>query len=129
MVKVKEDMTGWIMSEHGVFDSRIKVIKQAEDYVTSTGAHYAQWLCECMCENHTKFVVTGQDLRSGHTKSCGCRGKLSYISCSSCAYSLNVVVLSMLPPRLFIASFSSVFVPLRYVNFSAIVPIKLPPLE
>ena len=72
MVKVKENMTGWIMVEHGVSDSRIKVIKQVEDYVTSTGAHYAQWLCECMCEEHNQFIVTGQDLRSGHTKSCGC---------------------------------------------------------
>lgn len=33
MVKVKEDMTGWIMSEHGVPDSKIKVIKQTEDYI------------------------------------------------------------------------------------------------
>ena len=27
------DMTGWIMSEHGVPDSKIKVIKQTEDYI------------------------------------------------------------------------------------------------
>ena len=52
MVKVKEDMTGWIMSEHGVPDSKIKVIKQTEDYIKKNGQHVAQWLCECMCEKH-----------------------------------------------------------------------------
>ncbi len=33
----------------------------------------AQWLCQCDCfgENSLK-VVRGSDLRSGHTKSCGC---------------------------------------------------------
>ena len=68
MVKVKEDMTGWIMSEHGVPDSKIKVIKQTEDYIKKNGQHVAQWLCECMCEKHTEFIVAGQDIRSGHTK-------------------------------------------------------------
>lgn len=52
MVKIREDMTGWVMKEHGVPNSRIKVIERAEDYVTPSGAHYAQWLCECMCEDH-----------------------------------------------------------------------------
>lgn len=72
MVKVKEDMSGWIMSEHGVPDSKIKVIKQTEDYIRKNGQHVAQWLCECMCEKHTEFIAAGQDIRSGHTKSCGC---------------------------------------------------------
>lgn len=30
MVKVKVDMSGWIMSEHGVPESRIKVIRQVK---------------------------------------------------------------------------------------------------
>lgn len=82
MVKVKVDMSGWIMSEHGVPESRIKIIRQMEDYVTSTGAHYAQWLCECMCEEHNQFVAMGQDLRSGHTKSCGCYNRQKLIAAS-----------------------------------------------
>ena len=44
MVKVKEDMTGWKMWEHGVPDSRLTVIKQVEDYVTPKGQHHSQWL-------------------------------------------------------------------------------------
>lgn len=30
MVEVKQDMTGWFMSEHGVPDSKLVVIRQVE---------------------------------------------------------------------------------------------------
>jgi hypothetical protein len=30
----------------------------------------AQWLCECVCGNHC--IVSGKNLRSGNTTSCGC---------------------------------------------------------
>lgn len=72
MVKVKEDMTGWKMWEHGVPDSRLTVIRQAEDYISPSGIHYAQWLCECNCENHTKIIVAQKSLKQGITTSCGC---------------------------------------------------------
>lgn len=72
MVKVKEDMTGWIMSEHGVPDSRLTVIRQVEDHIYPSGAHRDQWLCECSCEKHTIIQVLGNKLRNGYTKSCGC---------------------------------------------------------
>lgn len=72
MVKVREDMTGWKMWEHGVSDSRLTIIKQVEDYITSNGKHYSQWLCECSCEDHNIIIATGYALKSGHTKSCGC---------------------------------------------------------
>ena len=32
----------------------------------------AKWLCECDCEMHTKLIVLGNNLRKGHTMSCGC---------------------------------------------------------
>lgn len=72
MVKVKVDMTGWVMSEHGFPDSRLTVIQQVEDYVNAKGRHYSRWLCECSCEDHSKRVVRGSYLTSGHTQSCGC---------------------------------------------------------
>lgn len=75
MVKVKEDMTGWVMSEHGVPDSRLTVIKQAEDKISSSGTHIAQWLCECNCKEHKKIIVIGYLLRSGGVRSCGCLQK------------------------------------------------------
>lgn len=72
MVRVKEDMTGWIMSEHGVLDSRLTVIKQAEDYIRPDGRHEAQWLCECSCKDHNQIIVRGWCIANGHTLSCGC---------------------------------------------------------
>ena len=45
MVKVQIDMTGWVMSEHGVSDSRLTVIRQDEDHISPNGKRYARWLC------------------------------------------------------------------------------------
>lgn len=59
------DMTGWIMSEHGVPDSKWVVIKKSDSNNT-------KWLCECSCSEHTQKEVRGSDLRNGHSKSCGC---------------------------------------------------------
>lgn len=72
MVKVKEDMTGWKMWEHGVPDSRLTVIEQAEDYVDKNGKHYAQWLCKCNCDSDISIVTRSINLKNGNTKSCGC---------------------------------------------------------
>ena len=33
----------------------------------------SKWLCECQCENKTIQIVSGYDLRSGKSKSCGCQ--------------------------------------------------------
>lgn len=72
MVKVKEDMTGWKMWEHGVPDSRLTVLEQTEDYVRPDGRHEAQWLCECSCKDHKCIKARGSSLKCGNTKSCGC---------------------------------------------------------
>lgn len=32
----------------------------------------ALWECECDCPAHTKLIVLGSSLRTGHTTSCGC---------------------------------------------------------
>ncbi len=36
----------------------------------SSKRNNAMWLCQCDCGN--KKIVSGHDLRSGHTRSCGC---------------------------------------------------------
>lgn len=64
------DMTGWVMKEHGVDDSRVTVIKRIDDYVGSTGVHEPQW--ECLCECGNIFTSTSHNLRGGITRSCGC---------------------------------------------------------
>lgn len=72
MVKVKVDMTGWKMWEHDVPDSRLVVLRQVEDRIKKDGTRLAQWECECTCEQHTIIRADGRDIKSGHTKSCGC---------------------------------------------------------
>lgn len=37
--------------------------------------NFAQWLCECSCEEHNKVIVKGTNLVRGLTKSCGCLWK------------------------------------------------------
>lgn len=75
MVKVKIDMTGWVMEEHGVPDSRLTVVEQGEDYTDKDGHHYARWWCICSCEEHKKILARGEALRNGGTLSCGCLQK------------------------------------------------------
>ena len=74
MVEVKEDMTGWIMAEHGYLDSRLTVVAQAEDYISPQGKIYARWLCECSCKDHNHIIVLQSQLRKKekYVKSCGC---------------------------------------------------------
>ena len=73
MIKVREDMSGWKMWEHGVPESRLTVIGRADDYVNPhTGKRMARWICECSCSEHNKVIACGSQLRNGNTKSCGC---------------------------------------------------------
>lgn len=51
---------------------RLKVLKRANDYIYPDGSKRVQWLCECCCKDKTKVIVKANDLRSGHTQSCGC---------------------------------------------------------
>ena len=63
-------MTNWIMSEHGVPDSRLTVIKEVEPHITKGGHKQIQYLCKCECGK--EVIVRGAYLRNGNTKSCGC---------------------------------------------------------
>ena len=66
----KIDMTGWVMSEHGVPDSKLTVIEEAEPHITKSGIKQVQWKCKCECGK--EVIIKGQYLRTGNTKSCGC---------------------------------------------------------
>ena len=61
------DMTGWVMKEHGVLDSRLTVIK----CVGRNKGNRALWLCKCECGN--EIIVDGALTRKNNTKSCGCK--------------------------------------------------------
>lgn len=72
MVKVKEDITGWKMWEHGIPDSRLMVVEQVEDYISPQGKHLAQYKCVCSCGNDKPITVLKNQLLTGGTLSCGC---------------------------------------------------------
>ena len=61
MGKPRIDMTGWVMKEHGVPDSRLTCIEYLGD---------RKW--KCLCECGKEVVARGDSIRSGDTKSCGC---------------------------------------------------------
>ena len=63
------DMTGWIMREHGVIDSKLTVLYV---YLNNT-SRFKHWICQCECGNIVS--IRGTSLRDGTTKSCGCLQK------------------------------------------------------
>lgn len=64
MVKVREDLTGWIMKEHGVPESRLTVIRRVDDAVSKSGYKNAQYLCRCECKDDSYVIVQAMYLRS-----------------------------------------------------------------
>ena len=72
MVKVRIDITGWNMWEHGIPDSRLTVIKQAEDYIRPNGQRVARYLCKCNCGSEKTIIARLDSIKNGSVKSCGC---------------------------------------------------------
>lgn len=66
MIKVRNDLTNLTFG-------RLTVLEQTNDYVSPNGMHYSMWVCRCECGN--VINVLGSNLKTGHTKSCGCYGK------------------------------------------------------
>lgn len=64
MVKVRKDLTG---QKFG----RLTVVKQSEDF-SNGDRMVAGWYVFCECNPTHIFSVRQKDLKSGHTKSCGC---------------------------------------------------------
>lgn len=85
MVKVRNDLTGQKIN-------MLTVLTQAEDYIRSDGKHEAQWLCQCDCGSKPK-VIRDNNLKNGHTKSCGCLQKqiASNKNSRTNTYELNLI--------------------------------------
>lgn len=66
------DMTGWVMTEHGIPDSKWTIIEKVNPPENIKDKHHTYWLCECSCKNHTRKILDGNSVKSGRTKSCGC---------------------------------------------------------
>lgn len=65
------DMTGWVMKEHGVPNSKLTVIEQRgrDKY------NMALWLCRCECGK--EIITQGKSVRHGYTLTCGnCGNKI-----------------------------------------------------
>lgn len=62
---VVEDLTGMKFG-------RLTVIKRLPDHIQPNGDHVHMWLCECDCDQRTQVAVSGSNLKSGNTRSCGC---------------------------------------------------------
>ena len=57
------DLTGQVYG-------RLTVIKRVDDYISPSGDRKVQWLCKCKCGK--EVIVTGNNLKNGNSKSCGC---------------------------------------------------------
>lgn len=67
------DMTGWVMKEHGVLDSKLTVVEKDWNKIKEKKNKLIYWRCICECGKET--VVDSQSLRNGNTLSCGCLHK------------------------------------------------------
>lgn len=65
-------MTGWVMKEHGVLDSRLTVIEEDKNYKKEHNIINSNiyWKCLCQCGNIK--TICGQSIRDGTSLSCGC---------------------------------------------------------
>lgn len=50
--------------------NKLIAIEEAENKITPKGKKVTQWLCLCECGN--KKIVSSNNLKRGHIKSCGC---------------------------------------------------------
>ena len=72
------DMTGWVMSEHGVPDSRLIVVEYA-----GLKNKKVMWKCMCTCEDKNEVVACASNIRYGNTLSCGCIQKERTAMCAT----------------------------------------------
>lgn len=62
------DITGWVMAEHGVPDSRLTVVEKTN--IVKSG--HVMWKCKCSCDKNKVVMGSGWQIRTGKIKSCGC---------------------------------------------------------
>ena len=65
-----EEIMGWKMWEHGISDSRLTIVSQAESKIQNNGRHRIMLRCLCSCGNEK--VLERDNVLYGRVKSCGC---------------------------------------------------------
>lgn len=79
------DITGWVMSEHGVPTSKLTVIKRVEG-----SKKPILWECECSCESHNHIIASSNDIRKANIISCGCVKKPGLmVTCAACGEKID----------------------------------------
>lgn len=66
IISKPKDLSEFIGKRFG----KLVVKERAQNYVAPSGQKKPRWVCQCDCGK--EVIVTGADLRTGHTKSCGC---------------------------------------------------------
>ena len=66
------DMTGWIMKEHGIPNSKLTVIKRNLQYCQIHNLKKKSVYWDCLCECGNVCTVRANCIRRGTTLSCGC---------------------------------------------------------
>lgn len=72
---------------------RLTVLSRAEDHILPSGYKEIMWNCKCDCGN--VVTINGHNIRSGHTKSCGCLKVTPYEDLTGKKYN-NLTVISRL---------------------------------
>ena len=67
----------------GMTFGNLVVLQRAIDHRTPSGQNITSWLCKCKCGKN--IVVSSQNLRTGHTKSCGCLFRQHNLKHGDCA--------------------------------------------
>lgn len=67
---------------------KLIVIEQTEDYISETNIHRPMWVCRCECGKTIK--TSGDNLKTGHTKSCGCIRKENAIKLGRAKHKINI---------------------------------------
>ena len=62
-----------IVDRTGLRYGKLTVLQRAEDCIVGKRKRKTRWVCECDCGK--MITVTSDNLRSGHTISCGCAKK------------------------------------------------------
>lgn len=65
-----DDFISQVKDIAGMRFGRYTVIERGEDYVEPSGRHRVRWLCRCDCG--IEKLVSGEALRKGKVRSCGC---------------------------------------------------------
>ena len=66
IISAPKDLSNMIGKRFG----KLTVVKREPNHITPSRQKKAMWLCVCDCGNEK--IVSSQDLKDGHTKSCGC---------------------------------------------------------